>query len=76
MVGNDGIELLGHLDISAHCFDRQRLECQWRLATVLVHVSDVLCQFEVVLSIGLVSDEPDQIKSRQQGGGQLDIVLD
>lgn len=46
------------------------------LAAVLVHVGDVLGQAQVGVSVGLVLDQPQQVETGEQGGRQLDVLLD
>lgn len=43
---------------------------------MLVHVGDVLGQTQVGVSVRLVLDQPQQVKTGQQGGRQLDVLLD
>lgn len=46
------------------------------LAAVLVHVGDVLGQAQVTVSVRLVLDQPEQVETREQRGGKLDVLLD
>lgn len=43
---------------------------------MLVHVGDVLGQTQVGVGIRLVLDQPQQVEPGQQGGRQLDVLLD
>lgn len=47
-----------------------------RLAAVLVHVGDVLGQTQIGVGVRLVLDQPQQVETREQGGRQLDVLLD
>lgn len=40
-----------------------------------VHLEHVLCQQAVRLRIGLVQQQPQEVETRQQSGGQVDVVL-
>lgn len=51
-------------------------EVHGRLPAVLVHVGDVLGQAQVSVSVGLVLDQPQQVETGEQGGRQLDVLLD
>ncbi len=47
-----------------------------RLLAVLVHVCDVLRQTQVVVHVGFVLDEPQQVEAGQQRRRELDVLLD
>ena len=40
-----------------------------------MHVGHMLGQPQVVLRVRLVSDEPEEVKPREEGGWQLDVGL-
>lgn len=75
LVGNGGILALAQINIAAHQMHVQRLDPRGRLPAVAVHVRNVLGQTQIVVPVGLVLDEPEQIETRQQSSGQLDILL-
>lgn len=43
---------------------------------MLVHISDVLGEAQVAVSIWLVLNEPEQVETGEQGGWKLDVLLD
>ena len=60
---------------SPHEFHVERFKLGRRLDRVLVDVRHMLGQTEVVLRVTLVSDEPQEVKAREQGSWQLDVGL-
>lgn len=50
-------------------------EVSGRLATVLVHVGDMLGQTQVSVGIRLVLDQPEQVKTGEQSSWQLNVLL-
>lgn len=46
-----------------------------RLAAVLVDVGDVLGQTQISVGVRLVLDQPEEVETREQSSGQLDVLL-
>jgi hypothetical protein len=53
--------------------NRQRFRFQFRLLTVPMQVQNVLGHSQIVITIRHVSHQKQQIESRQEGVGQVDV---
>ena len=63
------------VEVSGHKIDVYRCDGSLRLYSVHMHIGYVLSESQVVLWVALISDQPEQIETREQSSWQLDISL-
>ena len=42
---------------------------------MLMDIGDVLCKAQVIVSIALVTDQPEKVETRQESSWELDVGL-
>ena len=71
----DGDVLPTVVEVSGHQVHINRRHIPLWLRQVLVHVRDVLGESQVILSVALVTDQPQEVEPGEQGGRQLNVRL-
>jgi len=73
---NGWADVLGESEIAPHQLDVDGRELLRGILAVLVDERDVLGETQIIVPVWLVLNQPEEVKTREQGGRQLDVLLD